>query len=522
MRHRIRVLAALLACCCMTAACDRQPESRLQQPAEDPMHISIAFWNVSDKLIGDDLQRYIEKKFNVVFDPVSVTYDNYTERLQQLASSDELPDIVANDILGTSAYESWITQGKIRPIPKDLSEYPLLEAYLDQPYNERFKRDNGSYYMIPRLTYSDEALWSLDRCIMVRRDWMERLGLSEPRSWEEFAAILRAFVHDDPDGNGVDDTGGLIATHQNTLEAVYLPLFPEISNTERGWLYENGQWMPVYCSEKAAPALEKLRELYAQGLLSKDFAYVSIHEAIKSFADGKNGAICGQYYKVLTYLAEVDRLEEAMQLVQILPTWPAEDGNCYRFTTSLHWSESYFGANVSDEKMARIMSLYNWLLSEDFARLYEYGVEGEDWEWRDGAVHSLTETPVSPLHKYPCLTIMARLPEWRQDEQYMMNDYNVLTYGYDALVYAREMLDWFRNNAKRVNYNFDIVFMSLPSKNSLVYNSVVQEAMSKVIVGEESALTAWPEALKRLAESTPLLQAINDVTAYAAQEGILP
>ncbi|MEG2314629.1 MAG: extracellular solute-binding protein [Clostridia bacterium] len=513
-------LCWLLACCLLLASCAAPANSSRDVELAQPVHISIAFWNVGDELVGDPLQRYVEEKFNIVFDHVNVTYDNYTERLQQLSASDELPDILANDILGTSAYESWITQGKIRAIPKELTEYPLLEAYLDQPYNERFKRDNGSYYMIPRLTYSEESLWALDRCIMVRKDWLEKLDLSLPHSWGEFEALLRGFVQGDPDGNGKADTGGLVATHLNTLEAIYLPLFAELSNTERGWMYEDGQWMPSYCSKRTAPALEKVRQLYQEGLLAKEFVYLSTAEAIKAFANGKYGAICGQYYKVVNYMSDNGRQDEIADVVAILPTWPADDGNTYRFTTSLHWSESYFGANVSNEKMKLILSLYNWLLSDEFARIYEYGLEGVDWTWQAGKATPLGS--VSPLRKYPSLALLAQLVEWRQDEGYVTNDYNILTYGAAQLRYAQEMLAWFREHAQRVNYNFDIVFMSLPSKNSLVYNSVVQDEMVKVIVGQESALTAWPAALQRLRETTTLSQAITDVTREAEREGIKP
>ncbi len=519
---RVLSMLCILALCLTLGACAPEAAEPQKPAAEAPMHISVAFWNVTDELIGDPLQRYVEDKFNVVFDAVNMTYDNYTERLQQFASSDELPDVFTNDILGTSAYESWITQGKIRALPKDMSEYPLLEAYLDQPYNERFKRDNGAYYMIPRLTYSDESLWALDRCIMARKDWMETLELSAPETWAEFRALLSAFVHGDPDGNGKDDTGGLIATHQNTLEAVYLTLFPELSNTERGWMFEDGRWMPVYCSEKTAAALEEMRLLYQDGLLAKDFAYVSTHEALKRFVDGRNGVICGQYYKVINYMAETGVLDKAKDMVLILPSWQADDGACYRFTTSLHWSESYFGANVTDEKMAKILELYNWLLSEDFDTMYRNGLEGVDWERRGGDIHSLSDAPVSPLRLYPSLSLLSHLVEWKQDEQYEMTEYNELTYGRENLQSAQEMLLWFKTKARRVNYNFDIVFMSLPSKNSLIYNSVAQAEMTKVIVGDESALTAWPAALENLRETTTLNQAISDVTAEAARQGIAP
>ncbi len=514
----IRLLAAAL-CGALLGGCAPAQKASEPKPAE-PLEISIAFWNGAAELLGDPLQQYIENKFNIRIAPVNVSYDNYSQWLQQMAANNELPDIVASDIMGTSAYESWITQGKIRALPKDLTAYPHLEEYLEQPYNERFKRDNGTFFAIPRLTYSTESLWSLDRCIMVRKDWMRRLGLDMPTNWDEFSAMLSAFVHGDPDGNGVSDTKGLTASHLNTLEAVYLNLFPELSNTERGWLYEDGKWMPVYCSKRTAPALEKMRALYISGLLDPEFAFVSTKEAAESFARGEFGAICGQFYLIVNTMASMGMLDQVPEMIEILPTFPCEDGQRYRFTTSLHWSESYFSANVTDEEMTVILSLYDWLLSEEFFTIYRHGLEGVDWEWRDGEPAEIR--PISPLREYASLAILSHLVEWRQDQQYEVNEYNALTYGEETLHYAQKQLDWFKENARRVNYNYEIVFMSTPAKNSLVYNSVAQQEMAKVIMGNESALTAWPKKLRQLEETTTLLAAIDEVTREAKNLGIQP
>lgn len=206
---------------------------------EKPMEIRIEFWNIQDYLKGDPLQTYVEEKFNVKFIPANITYDNYNSVLQELAVSDNLPDIFTHDIMGTSAYENWIQEGKIRSVPKDLSAYPNLETYLDQPYTQRFRHSDGFFYAIPRMTYPNEELWALDRCVLLRKDWMQNLGLSEPQSWEEFVDLLYAFVYEDPDGNGIDDTQGLATVNLYTLEVLYLSIFPELSNTERGWIYED-------------------------------------------------------------------------------------------------------------------------------------------------------------------------------------------------------------------------------------------------------------------------------------------
>lgn len=44
--------------------------------------------------------------------------------------------------------------------------------------------------------------------ILIRKDWLDNLGLDIPQTLEEYMDVMRAFTYDDPDGNGKDDTYG--------------------------------------------------------------------------------------------------------------------------------------------------------------------------------------------------------------------------------------------------------------------------------------------------------------------------
>lgn len=519
----LTLITGMLSGCTGTSPRQTTPDPEITvTPTEAPMEISMGYWNITDTLVGDPVQKYIEDKFNVRFVPVAMNFDNYTSILQQLSVQNNLPDIFTSDILGTSTYETWIKTNKIRSLPKDLSSYPLLDAYLSQPYTQRFKRSDGFVYAIPKLTYDSEFLWSLDRCILVRRDWMEKLGLDTPQNWEEFEEMLSAFVYQDPDGNGIDDTIGLTATHLNTLEAVYLSLFPELSNTERGWMYENGKWMPVYCSSKTGEALSKMQELYRKGLLDPQTFYTIGTATKEDFINGKVGAICMQYYGLVKYYAEKNKLEDADEQVMVIPPWPAEDGKRYRFTTSLHWAELYFGANADDKKMAKILEILEWILSDEFEQIWKYGLEGIDWEYKNGEITLLDPNAVSPMVKYPSLNHFCYMIKWNQDSQYEDTKANELLYGRENVLNARNQLDWYEKNTERVNYNYDIIFMSTPAKDNLVGNRYIQQKMSEIILGEEDARTAWPKVLDTLEEMSSLSKAIEEVTAEAKRLGIEP
>lgn len=525
MRRILAVLLVAVLGASVLSSCGAPAQEAVSQalPISEPMSLSIGFWNVQDFLQNDALQQYVERKFNVSFTPVTFTYDDYPQRLQQMAASDALPDVFSSDIYGSSAYESWISHEKIRALPKDLSAYPNLEAYLEQPYADRFMRADGRFCAIPRMTYSEEAYWVIDRCIIVRKDWMKTLGLNQPQNWNEFTQMLRAFSQDDPDGNGKDDTGGLIPVNLNTLEALYLSLFPELSNTERGWMYEKEQWIPVYLSEKTGWALEQVRQLYQNGLLDPDFAYQSTDEAMDAFIDGKVGAIAGQYIGLVKRMHDRGFTDTQIQeRIAFLEPSPAPDGNRYRFTTSLHWSESYFGSNVSDEKMETILALYDWLLSPEFAQVRDYGLPGVDFIQDAQGNAEPVKQEEYPLQKYPSLSLLSVLAQWNQDSLYSQTPGNYLNYGKKNIDAVLDILAWTQENTQRVNYNYSVIFMSTPAKNSLITNRDVQNEMVKVILGDESAETAWPKVIERLYERTPLQQAVAEVTAQAWELGILP
>ncbi len=44
--------------------------------------------------------------------------------------------------------------------------------------------------------------------ILIRKDWLDKLGLDIPVTLDDYMEVMRAFTYDDPDGNGVDDTYG--------------------------------------------------------------------------------------------------------------------------------------------------------------------------------------------------------------------------------------------------------------------------------------------------------------------------
>ena len=89
------------------------------QAADDPVEISIAYWDADSAFVGDDVLSEIEDKLNIKITPVNITWDDYTQKIQLWASSGSLPDVFAGDFrnlyrLGNSGRDQGNPGGSFR------------------------------------------------------------------------------------------------------------------------------------------------------------------------------------------------------------------------------------------------------------------------------------------------------------------------------------------------------------------------------------------------------------------------
>ena len=106
-----------------------------------------------------------------------------------LSVTNSLPDVFAtltissNDTNDSAYYEDLIRNGSIQPLPDDLSAWPNLEKLMNQLDYTRYS--DGHFYAIPRISFVDPTLACSDAAMIVRRDWMENLGLDDPSNIDD-------------------------------------------------------------------------------------------------------------------------------------------------------------------------------------------------------------------------------------------------------------------------------------------------------------------------------------------------
>lgn len=178
---------------------------------------------------------------------------------------------------------------------------------------------DGRLYGVP-CKVSDTDFFSY---LWLRSDWMEALGLSHPTTIEELTAIMEAFVKADFDGNGKDDTIGIVLDKDIYYSARGLfnafGAYPEI------WVEKDGaiEWGGI--SEENKAALQCLADWYQKGYVSSEFITQDNDTALESVLSGKCGIVYGGHWLGHTFgdLHELD--ENSNWEAVLLPTGNGEE-----------------------------------------------------------------------------------------------------------------------------------------------------------------------------------------------------
>lgn len=166
----------------------------------------------------------------------------------------------------------------------------------------------------------------------------------------------------------------------------------------------------------------------------------------------------------------------------------------------------YISSHVDDAKLARILSLYDYLCSEEGTILSYAGIEGDTYEKdADGKITYLTEG--SPFDKYKSMSTFAYLVAWNPPlmdantfPQSIPQEYFDIN---DSLVEITSKLE-----IPEYNYDCTTAFVSLGSDFSLH----VEEDMLNIMTGTEPVETMWQNIINTYKNEglEDVIQKVND------------
>ena len=315
----------------------------------------------------------IDEKFNFDYKPMLVPEADYTEKLSTVVAGGDVPDIIVFKV-GDSNFYKWAGQGAFLPLD-DLVTPPDYKTFGYVPENTwNLGKVDGKLYAIPQY-YPPYALTP-----SIRQDWLDKLGLKMPTTYDELKAVALAFTQKDPSGQGRKTYG--IAMGQNVNPGYAMGAYWDPGYWSQK--DDQGRLIPGMLTDAYKSLVQFLTDLWAVGAVTRDFAVMDWATTNKEFYSGKAGIFIGALRGMSQdYMAALLQIDPGAKPVPI-PPFVAPDKSQGFLRTAGAGGLTAFSAKLSgnDDKIKRILAFI------DYQRipftLEQQVASNPDWDWRNG------------------------------------------------------------------------------------------------------------------------------------------
>ena len=216
----------------------------------------------------------IEEKAGINLEFDQVPSSSYSEKLNLIFASGDLPDIVfygePNNLM---SYAGEL----VRPLDDYIDRYMpnLLSVFTERPQYRRFLvRSDGNIYQL--LRSEEYSQIETPNNLFINKLWLDNLGLDIPQTTEDFYQVLKAFKEQDPNGNGQADeipftsldNGWSVMGSLYSLGGSFF--FPADSRKLKVGSDGQLEYVPISEAEGFQRFVEYYQRLYREGLLDTE------------------------------------------------------------------------------------------------------------------------------------------------------------------------------------------------------------------------------------------------------------
>ncbi|AZN43102.1 extracellular solute-binding protein [Paenibacillus albus] len=282
-----------------TAAAPADPFGKYAEPVT--INIGKSIDPTSEKTLpaGDTVEnnqytRYTEEKLNIKFNHVwQAQGDAYTQKQKLAIASNDIPDAM---IVGYSDLVKLVEAGQLEDMTDVYKNYasPQIKEMYESASEIGLKQAtfDGKLMAIPNSQTLADSIYML----WIRQDWLDKLGLQPPKTVDELAAVAKAFIDKDVSGKGtVGITGDKALFEMDNSVGGLDPIFASFKSYPLNWVKDSsGNVEFGGITPETKEALGKLRDLYAQGLIDKEFALHT--DPLELVRGGKSGIFFGPWW----------------------------------------------------------------------------------------------------------------------------------------------------------------------------------------------------------------------------------
>ena len=365
--------------------------------AEEPLTVTMFVGNPLDQPTSDNkIYKKIEDELGIKFEFEFLAGD-LDETIGTKLMGEDYPDLFD----GANSAEKLINAGALINLLPYITEEktPNLYAHVQKVYDDVVTKDeNGedALYIIPNYGINYNEIITLEcngPAFFLQKQVLEWAGYPQIKTLDQYFDVIEKFIAANPtDANGAAYEGFAILCEGWRHFCLINPVQHLMGQPNEGEVFINRETAEVETfinKDYAKPYYKKLNEMFNKGLINKDTFVMNYDQYIAKLS---SGTVLGMFDQTWDFGTATAALTDAKMYKNTYIALPLVYDEAYGLGTI---SEQYLngavpnkdrgaGISVNCEYPERMIQLYETLLSDEWQKILQWGIEGEDYYVENG------------------------------------------------------------------------------------------------------------------------------------------
>ncbi|MBP3452149.1 MAG: extracellular solute-binding protein [Clostridia bacterium] len=365
--------------------------------ADDTITVTMFVGNPLDQPTNDNkIYKKIEEELGIKFEFEFLAGD-LDETLGTKLMGEDYPDLFD----GGNSAEKLINAGALINLLPYITEEktPNLYAHVQKVYDDVVTKDeNGedALYIIPNygINYNDIITLECNGpAFFLQKQVLEWAGYPQIKTLDQYFDVIEKFIAANPTNeNGAAYEGFAILCEGWRHFCLINPVQHLMGQPNEGEVFIDRETAKVETfinKDYAKPYYKKLNEMFNKGLINKDTFVMNYDQYIAKLS---SGTVLGMFDQTWDFGTATAALTDAKMYKNTYIALPLVYDEAYGLGTI---SEQYLngavpnkdrgaGISVNCEYPERMIQLYETLLSDEWQKILQWGIEGEDYYVENG------------------------------------------------------------------------------------------------------------------------------------------
>lgn len=334
----------------------------------------------------------VKEKFNInlTLTALPSSQDDQNVKINAAGAADALPDLF---MVERDVWLKLVQQGLVADVDD-------MYALMPERTRTHYTAESRANTTVDGVSYglADPGSLTKNEGLLIRKDWLDNLGLAVPTTLEELYNCMYAFTYNDPDGNGRDDTYGYgafleVSSVKEGLGNRFEPIMGAFGVCGTWDLTKENAGLNLLKSEYY-DAIEFVKKMVDNGVIDPNWTAYKKDDFRAAWKQGKFGIMREQnaaFAAQANYKPFDDNFPDASWVVLDAPVGPEGDSSIGVYANAFRiYAVSQSAAD--EGKKAKIAQLLEWMATDGYY-LLGWGKEGVNFAFNAEGVPSEAGIP---------------------------------------------------------------------------------------------------------------------------------